>query len=373
MTPGIALPDPIPLPGPAWLLWALLMLTFVLHVLVMNALLGSAVIGVAVRLQANSGSRPYHLSLARLIARAMPVAIAATVTLGVAALLFLQVLFGRVFFASSIVMAWSWFAVVPLLIVAYYAAYVTSMRDESGSVLLPTIVAAVFLVVAAIYTTNMSLMLRPSAILEAYQAEPRGIRLMFGDGSVLPRYLHIVTGAIATSAVFISLAGLLVRRQEEQYGRWMIRYGALWFVVLTVLNMVVGLWWLAMLPQSTLQALLGQNTTATIVLASGVASGLCAIVCVIGAIQSPRPWRPLTGGAVGLIATVVLMIFTRDFLRRASLEVAGFQPSTWTVSQWGPIAIFGVLLVTAVALVVWMTATLVREPRGTVPLRGQAP
>jgi hypothetical protein len=152
----------------------------------------------------------------------------------------------------------------------------------------------------------------------------------------------------------------------------MIRYGALWFVVLTVLNMVMGLWWLAMLPQPTLLTLLGQNTAATIVLVIGVATGLCAIVCVISAIQSQRPWRPLTAGAVSLLATIVLMLFTRDYLRRAALEVAGFQPSTWTVSQWGPIAIFGVLLVVAVAVVGWMTAALVRAPKGTVPLRGQS-
>jgi hypothetical protein len=373
MTPGIALPDPIPLPAPAWLLWGLLMLTFVLHVLAMNSVLGGAVIGVASRLQARNGDRPYHASLAGLIARAMPAAIAATVTLGVAALLFLQVLYGRVFFPSSVVMAWIWFAVVPLLIVAYYAAYATALRRESRALVLPIMIAVIFLVIAAIYTTNMSLMLRPSAILDAYRLEPRGIAFIFGDASVYPRYLHIVTGAVATSAVFVSLAGLLVRRRDEAYGRWMIRYGALWFVVLSVLNMVMGLWWLAMLPQPTLMALLGQNTAATIVLVVGIATGLCAIVCVISAIQSPRPWLPLAAGAIGLLATIVLMIFTRDYLRRAALEVAGFEPSTWTVSQWGPIAIFGVLLVVAVAVVVWMTAALVKAPKGTVPLGGQSP
>jgi len=50
--------------------------------------------------------------------------------LGVAPLLFLQVLYGRLFFTSSILMAGFWLAVVPLLIVAYYCAYVVAFRGQ---------------------------------------------------------------------------------------------------------------------------------------------------------------------------------------------------------------------------------------------------
>ena len=42
MIPAIPQPDPLALPAPAWLLWALLMLTFFLHVIPMNLVLGGA-------------------------------------------------------------------------------------------------------------------------------------------------------------------------------------------------------------------------------------------------------------------------------------------------------------------------------------------
>ena len=73
--------------------------------------------------------RPHDAPLAHLVVKAMPVLISATVTLGVAALLFLQVLYGRLFFVSAVVMGWWWLGVIGLLILAYYAAYLLALRE----------------------------------------------------------------------------------------------------------------------------------------------------------------------------------------------------------------------------------------------------
>jgi hypothetical protein len=51
-----------------------------------------------------------------------------SVNFGVAPLLFVQVLYGHFFYASSILMAVFWLAVIPLLIAAYYAAYLYGFR-----------------------------------------------------------------------------------------------------------------------------------------------------------------------------------------------------------------------------------------------------
>ena len=60
--------------------------------------------------------------------------VAATVTLGVAPLLFVQELFGRVFFTSSILMAWFWLAIIALLIPAYYGVYLYAFGLRNGGV-----------------------------------------------------------------------------------------------------------------------------------------------------------------------------------------------------------------------------------------------
>ena len=123
MTPVIPLADPLPQPAPAWLLWALLQLTFFLHLLAMNVVLGGSILALHWRLSRRTDSATPRAEVVAAFARALPVAVAAAVTFGVAPLLFVQVLYGRVFFTSSILMAWWWLAVVPLVVFAYSGAY----------------------------------------------------------------------------------------------------------------------------------------------------------------------------------------------------------------------------------------------------------
>ena len=70
---------------------------------------------------------------------------------------------------------------------------------------------------------------------------------------------------------------------------------------------------------------------------------------------------PLLGWLVaGLLGTVVLMVVTRDQVRTHSLVEAGLTPATWVVPQWGPISLFVVLLLAAIATVAWMVKALVQ-------------
>ena len=46
MNPVIPLADPLPQPAPAWLLWALLQLTFFAHLLAMNVVLGGSILAL---------------------------------------------------------------------------------------------------------------------------------------------------------------------------------------------------------------------------------------------------------------------------------------------------------------------------------------
>jgi hypothetical protein len=86
-------PEPIPLPAPVWLLQTLLFVTFVLHIIPMDMTLGGLVI-LAHGEMSGRASEPMR----RWITGYLPVTVAFTVTTGVAPLLFLQVLYGQLFF-----------------------------------------------------------------------------------------------------------------------------------------------------------------------------------------------------------------------------------------------------------------------------------
>ncbi len=353
--------DPLPLPAPPWFLWALLMLTFVLHLLAMNFVLGGSLIAVVARYRGGEHER----RLAGWIGKLMPSAVATAVTLGVAPLLFVQALYGRLFFSSSVLMAWSWFLVVPILIVAYYGTYLLSLRGEKmrRSWDVAAFVAFLFLVVAFIYSNNMSMMLRPDNFLDRYLADPRGLQLNTSDTTLLPRFLHMLFGAIAVAGALVAVYGIVKMRGDEAYGRWAARQGALWFAGATALTVLTGAWWTAALPAAVLKEIFTGGPIGTAVFAVAIIAGLAAWALMILAINAAQPAKLVARSGDVLLVAVVAMAVTRDHVRRGMLALAQFQVADRVDSQWGVIAIFAVLLVAALATTAWMVAVLLRAKK----------
>ncbi len=294
---GIAPPDPLPLPAPGWLLWALLMLTFFLHMLAMNWVLGGSIISAVTRISRNACAESDWLI--RLITRSMPAAVAATITLGVAPLLFAQVLYGRVLFTSSILMGWFWLSVIPLLIVAYYAVYALSFRaDRLGGLEVPLswLSALCFLVIGFLYSNNMTLMLRPDTFVARYLADGGGVHLNLDDPTLAPRYLHMLLGALATSGLAIALVGTTRRMLDEKVACYLMRCGSLWFVIPTAINMLFGVWWLMALPRETMLRFMGRSGVASAALGIGMLAGLGALVMVAMALVRSDPRGLIRGG-----------------------------------------------------------------------------
>ncbi|MCX6549427.1 MAG: hypothetical protein NTY02_00205 [Acidobacteria bacterium] len=366
MIPPIPQPDPMPLPAPGWLLWALLMLTFLLHLVPMNLVLGGSILGAIARVRSRDGERPHEATLAHLVVKAMPVLISATVTFGVAALLFLQVLYGRVFFPSAIVMGWWWLSVIGVLILAYYAAYLLAYREDrlgGAGTGLAWLIAAVAGLIALIYGNNMTLMLKPQEIVTRYLADGRGVQLNLSDPTLVPRHLHMVLGALAVSGLAVAVVGVLRRKADPAFASWAVKYGAFYCGLATSVNIFAGLWWLAALPREVILQFMGGNPTPIIVLLAGILLTVSGAGALVMAASGRQPVLAVSAGVATLLTGIAMMLLTRDTVRNVSLAIAGFQPATWTAPQWGPIAIFGVLLVGAVVTVVWMVGALVRSPK----------
>ena len=367
MTPVIPLADPLPLPAPVGLLWALLQLTFLLHLVAMNVVLGGSILALHWRFSRREEGAVHRASLLAFFAKALPVAIAAAVTLGVAPLLFVQVLYGRLFFTSSILMAWLWLAIVPLVILAYYGAYLLAFRDggPGGRARgVAALVALLFATVAFLQVSNATRALRPDTFVEAHRADRRGLLLNLGDPTFWPRYLHVLLGAVAVAALGAALYGVLRRAREPQLAAWAIRRGTTVFGVATAANVFVGMLFLLSQPKPTLIRLVGGDAWAMGLLALGIVLGVAAAGLALLALGAKDTVR-VTWGQVGLlVATLVVMVLLRDQVRQLALRDAGFEHPAWVVAQWGPFAVFVVLLVAAVATIAWMARALARGRGG---------
>ncbi len=363
MTPVIPLADPLPQPAPPVLLWALLQLTFLLHLVAMNVVLGGSILALHWRFSRRAEGAPQRAALLAFFAKALPVAVAAAVSLGVAPLLFVQVLYGRLFFTSSILMAWFWLAIVPLVILAYSGAYLLAFREEAlggRSRGVAGLVALFFVTVAFLQVSNATRALRPDTFLEAYRANGRGVTLNLGDPTFWPRYLHVLLGAVAVAALGAALYGVLRRAPDPALAAWAIRRGTTVFGVATAANVFVGMLFLLAQPKPVLIRLVGGDAWAMTLLALGILLGIAAAGLALLALGAKDAVRVTWAQAGVLAATLVVMVLLRDQVRQLALRDAGFEHPAWVTTQWGPLAVFVVLLFGAVATIAWMTRALAR-------------
>lgn len=352
-------PDALPLPAPEPLLRGLLLLTFLLHLIAMNGLLGGVLLALWSRLRSRA-PEDLHAALAGRIGRLLPTFVAGTVTFGVAPLLFLQALYGRWFFTSSVLLGWPWLAIVPLVTLAYYGVYLESLRRERLGRLRTPLLAAVallLLAVALIYTSNVTLMLQPPAWAAAYFAQPGGGNFNFGDPQVVPRWLHMVLGAVAVAGLLTAWGGEALRRRDAAAAAFMRTHGLTALGAVTMANFLVGMWFLMALPRPVMLGFMGGSGHATGLLGAGLVLALALIALAMRARGRPdASLRPVT--AVTLL-TLIVMVLMRDHVRAASLA-ATTGPAATVRTQGLNLALFGLLLVGAGLTVWWLARRLAR-------------
>lgn len=359
--------DPIPLPAPVPLLKFLLLLTFILHIIPMNILLGGSIIAVISELIGRRRSG-FYKELVKDLGRALPIVTTYTVTLGVAPLLFVQVLYGQFFYTSSILMAWPWLFVVPLLILGYYGLYLWYLKGEylgAGGTWIRIGSAIFFALIAFIYTNNLVLMLTPEKWSAMYAASQMGIRLNLGDPTIFPRYLHFLLAALAIAGLFIMVQGLLAyRKGASEYGRWAISYGSRWFIFPTLLQIIVGPLFLFSLPVGIRDNFLWQSPLTMLLLGLGILLALLGLGIVFLASVAGNPGIKPYLGIGCLLLTLVFMSLVRHLLREAYIS-PHFQVGTLpVVPQISVFGLFFILLLGGLLVIGYMVWKVVQAGKG---------
>ncbi|HVN07591.1 MAG TPA: hypothetical protein VMV61_01370 [Patescibacteria group bacterium] len=341
--------DPNPLPAPYWVLKLLLIVTFYLHILAMNFLMGGAVMALVGRWR--SGNRAFAIRSFFDVGRKLPSLVAATITLGIAPLLFLQVIYGQYFYTSSIVMGWPWLLLLAMLTFAYYGFYLAASQDEGNFGRAGWILSVSLLLIFSIgflFTNNLMLSQTPSKWAAKYFHDPRGWNLNLSEPTLVPRYLHFFTAAVAVGGLFLVLIALKRWKEETEYARYIFRFGGNAFRYATMAQFLVGTWFLVSLPKDKRMLFLGDNTLATALLMLGIAGALAAIVAVGKALEKDNVRLGAYAGS-GLTAFVILcMSVMRDILRDAYLQTY-FHPEEFAVkTQWNVFPMFLALFIAGV-------------------------
>ena len=335
----------IPTPGTLQVHWMwyelLLVVTFYVHILLMNLMLGWSVIGVSEYVRGRRRTSP----VTKEISVKLPFVVAFTINLGVAPYLFSQVLYGQFLYSSSVLMGVAWLSVVGLVLAAYGAAYwfdfsFAKLAGKGGVVIGLTTVC--LLITSFFFSNNMTLMLQPERWL-AYFNTPDGTMLNLGDPTLIPRWLHFVVAALAVGG--LGLAVLAERRTGDE-ALAQVELGMRWFFNATLIQFGVGIWFLISLPGNVLLQFMGGSFWGTLFFILGLSG---AILCLHQACKGA-----VRGTMHSLLATVLAMVLMRETVRFGYLQ-PHFAPTDLEVaSQVSPLAVFLIAFVFGGACVVYM-------------------
>lgn len=207
-------PDPIPLPAPVWLFKALHDLTLSLHFVFLYLMLGGLMLAVCWNFLGHLTKSKNSIEASGVVINRVPIVMTFVINLGVPPLLFSQVLYGQALYTSSVLIGVLWLSVVFAIMAAYALLYVGGAWSQAkrawwgwGLVSL-----LLLLYVGKIYSTNMTLMLKPEVWVGMYDATAMGLFFPPYDPTRTPRYVFMMVGALAFGALgttFYSAKSLL--------------------------------------------------------------------------------------------------------------------------------------------------------------------
>ena len=356
MDPSVLIPTPDPLQVHPFWFQLLLIITFFLHILLVDVIIGVGIIAFVKHLRQTCATMPIN----REISRRLPFVVAFAVNFGIPPLLFLQNIYGHFLYASTVLMARYWLAVVVLLFVAYYLVYLYRLwfqRLQRGRMTVIGLAVALFMIIAFIMTNNFTLMQRPEA-WSHYFDHPHGCLLNLSDPTLLPRYLHFLASAIAMGGLAIALFYEMKRqRGYTTVERW-IRYGCVRFSYATIANFGIGFWFLGMLPPQVRDTSTPLGMLFVVCILSALITGTLAVIHGFSYQVIPAFILALT--------TIFFMVLVRDLARAAYLKPYFTLPQLEVIPQYSPMLIFLVFLLAGAGLIGWM----LKKAAATIDTKG---
>ncbi len=353
-------PDAIPLPGDISLILFLLYLTFFIHVVLMNILVGGTILTfvseMLSRTNPHEDQRRRHTELSEKLGHILPFMVSMTITFGIAPLLFVQGVYGQFFYTSSVLMASVWLSVVLLILIGYYSLYFYTRGFEkfrNRRYIFMAVSMFMFALVAFIYVNNLTLMQTPQKWLDVYtQTNGSGWHLNTDEATLLPRYLHILLSALAVAGLLVMYLGMREKNDESQRS-FAIRWGALWFIVPTILQIGVGFWFFYSIP-AHIRSIFSDGTPGLIFVTSHVLftiGTICIGLSAIGKHHTAVAWTGIITVLIGILEKII----SRDQLRQAYLREVNWSFDALTAKpQYDVILLFFISLVAGLGLLIWI-------------------
>ncbi|HMS55018.1 MAG TPA: hypothetical protein PKA27_06420 [Fimbriimonadaceae bacterium] len=351
---GFPVADPIPLPAPVWLMKLLSLLTLGLHFAAVMMLVGSLLLVVILNFRGRTAKNLDWVRASHVLAKRLPVVMTYVINLGVPPLLFLQVLYGRQIYSSSVLIGTIWIAVIPLLILAYWLLYkcIAQIEASKAGWLTALISLLVVMGIGQIYAMNMTLMLRPELWNEMYQSSPVGLRGFSGDPTTTPRWMFVMAGGPMFGGLWAALLSNMVYLSDS-VRTTLRRAGSVSAVTGAALMLFFGY---RVISLQTPEVAAGIKAIPLVNLSMLLCGVTIALAGIVGVLQVKRTnvWLSSVGIVVGFLAAATSTI-VRDGIRDVVLKAKGFDVNDVQVyPNWSVLVVFLLLFVIMLGVIYWL-------------------
>ncbi|KAA3633780.1 MAG: hypothetical protein DWP97_08370 [Calditrichaeota bacterium] len=336
------LPDYNFISAPLWLVTVLHIVTLSLHLIAMNFLFGGIIVLIFGKV-----TNKWENAVVQKFIKLFPNAMAATVSFGVAPLLFVQLVYAKQVYSASIVSGWFWLMIIVVAIITYYLLYASSFakKTDGKQKVYLTIAMVGLLYISFVYSSVFSLAEKPDLYAALYAQNQSGLVLNTDIGSYLFRWLHMVFGAITVGGFFV---GLLGRNDDEVFKLGKNFY--LWGMVGSIATGFAYMLGLGEMLKPFMRS-------------PGIWLVTVGFFLSLGSLHFMFKKKFLMS-SIMLGVSFLSMVITRHVVRLLALE-GFFDPSSLPVNpQWGIFIIFLILFVLMVA-VVWYMLKLFFGPQET--------
>lgn len=342
------IPYPETLPVPAWILIVLEQFFFFIHILLINSILGISIVLFYKWIKAEKEND--FIDLNKPLAQKIPILFAIAINMAIPALLFIQVVFGNLFYTSSILIGTFWISIIPLLILAYYAAYFHYRKFETSKfakIALLLVVLTIFYI-SFIFVNNISLMELPQK-WNRYFTNRSGTIIILDELTIFARYFHFLVASFAIGGLFYAIYYKFRRNLDDAVKTSKIKEGLKIFSYSTLLQIMIGIVFLLSLQKSIMLKFMGDDPIATTVFVSGI------IFAIISFIYGLR--ENVTATAVFTLATITSMVINRYNLRIFQLG-DNFNLSCLMITpQWDVFIIFVIVLIIGLTVIACLLKT----------------
>jgi hypothetical protein len=357
----IGLRDPMGIPFFPWLFQGLMVLTFALHILLVNLVVG----GICLAVYHHFKGGEYGTLLSKTMARCSTVNLSLAIVLGVAPLLFIQVIYDPFWYAANSISAW--WAMVFLLVttlgfLSLYVFYLKRAKQPSGFGIFGIFSLAMVVFAGVIMSMFAMQQLLPEKWLSWYIVND-SLQTLGGSFHAfsLGRFLHFMVPAFINIGIYMMLYAWYFRPRpdfDQNYLDWVGKTGARMAKIAAMVQVVIGFWWLFTVPMKF-------SFYSNPLFLLGAALGVLVMVLLMAGQKDPDRYA-LPLGILSLVA-VLGMSTAREVLRMSYLGQFDYSVYQYPVNlDLGSTALFLVTFIMGLVVIAYPITIAFKLGRGTL-------